>query len=211
MKNLTSILLMSFFLILTNYSIALKFKYQKISTDVKKESKKYEKEGWNNFPGSMPIGQQLNNTFNKQNELDEEGMQKWFFATGISVAQTIAAAEMQANELAKIDLVKQVESDIKSFTETNLANNQLSKDEAASITKTVNVVTNKVAQKLGRVIPLLRIYKETPNNYEVQVQVGYNIASAKKIMIEEVKKELGDDADKIKEKMSSFLYSEKKN
>ena len=211
MKNLTAILLICVFLILTNYSIAQKFKYQKISTDVKKESKKYEKEGCNNFPGSMPIGQQLNNTFNKQNELDEEGMQKWFFATGISVAQTIAAAEMQANELAKIDLVQQVESDIKSFAETNLANNQLSKDEAASITKTVNVVTNKVAQKLGRVIPLLRIYKETPNNFEVQVQVGYNIASAKKIMLEEVKKELGNDADKIKEKLGSFLYSEKQN
>ena len=178
MKNLTAILLICVFLILTNYSIAQKFKYQKISTDVKKESKKYEKEGWNNFPGSMPIGQQLNNTFNKQN---------------------------------KIDLVQQVESDIKSFAETNLANNQLSKDEAASITKTVNVVTNKVAQKLGRVIPLLRIYKETPNNFEVQVQVGYNIASAKKIMLEEVKKELGNDADKIKEKLGSFLYSEKQN
>ena len=211
MKNLTAILLMSVFLMLTNYSIAQKFKYPKISTDVKREAKKYEKEGWNNFPGNMPINQQLNNTFNKQNELDEQGIQKWFFATGFSVGQTLAAAEMQANELAKNDLVQQVQSDISSFTETNLANNQLSKDEAASITKTVNVVTNKVAQKLGRIIPLLRIYRETPNNYEVQVQVGYNIAIAKKIMLEEVKKELGNDAEKIKDKMSGFLYSDKKD
>jgi hypothetical protein len=209
MKTFSSYVLLISLIVCYNQSFAQKFKYPRLSGDVKKESKKYEKEGWNNFPGSMPIGQQLNNTFNKQNELDEDGMQKWFFASGVSVGQTLAAAEMQANELAKNDLVQQVESDIKSFTETNLANNQLSKDEAASITKTVSVVTNKVAQKLGRVIPLLRIYRETSNNYEVQVQVGYNIASAKKIMLEEVKKELGADAQIIKEKMNNFLFSDK--
>jgi hypothetical protein len=202
-------MLLTSLIVFSNESFAQKFKYPKISGDVKTESKKYEKEGWNNFPGSMPIGQQLNNTFNKQNELDEDGMQKWFFATGVSVGQTLAAAEMQANELAKNNLVQQVESDIKSFTETSLANNQLSKDEAASITKTVSVVTNKVAQKLGRVVPLLKIYRETSNNYEVQVQVGYNIATAKKIMLEEVKKELGADAEMIKEKMNDFLFSDK--
>jgi hypothetical protein len=207
MKTIYSYLLVIFLIVGYNQSYAQKFKYSRLSGDVKKESKKYEKEGWNNFPGSMPIGQQLNNTFNKQNELDEEGMQKWFFASGVSVGQTLAAAEMQANELAKNDLVQQVESDIKSFTETNLANNQLSKDEAASITKTVSIVTNKVAQKLGRVVPLLKIYRETANSYEVQVQVGYNISSAKKIMLEEVKKELGGDAEKIKDKMNNFLYS----
>ena len=48
-------------------------------------------------------------------------------------------------------------------------------------------------------------------SYEVQVQVGYNIAIAKKIMLEEVKKELGNDAEKIKDKMSGFLYSDKKD
>lgn len=205
MKNINFSFCIILLCLLQNTLQAQKYKFQKLSSDVKKESRKYEKERWNSFPGGLPINQQLNNTYNKQNELDDYGMQKWFFATGVSVGQTLASAEMQANELARNELVKQIQSDIKSFTESNLANNQLSKDEAASITKTVNVVTNTVAQKLGRVVTLLKIYRETANNYEVQVQIGYHISSAKKIIIEEIKKELGDNSNNIKLKIESFL------
>jgi len=205
MKNINFSFCIILLCLLQNTLQAQKYKFQKLSSDVKKESRKYEKERWNSFPGGLPINQQLNNTYNKQNELDDYGMQKWFFATGVSVGQTLASAEMQANELARNELVKQIQSDIKSFTESNLANNQLSKDEAASITKTVNVVTNTVAQKLGRVVTLLKIYRETANNYVVQVQIGYHISSAKKIIIEEIKKELGDNSNNIKLKIESFL------
>lgn len=210
MKALKLSLIFTILFFASESTFGQKYKFQKLSSDTKKEAKKYENEGWNNFPGSLPISQQLNNSYLKQNETDENGIQKWFFATGIAVAQTLAVAEMQATELAKNNLVQQVESDIKSFTETTLANNQISKDEAESITKTINTVTNKMSQKLGRVIPLLKIFRESSNTYEVQLQVGYNIASAQKIMLSEVKKELGDDADNIKSKMDSFLYNSNK-
>lgn len=210
MKALNLILLVSLLIFSSESMFGQKYKFQKLSSDIKKEAKKYENEGWNNFPGGLPISQQLNSSYIKQNETDENGVQKWFFATGIAVAQTLAVAEMQATELAKNNLVQQVESDIRSFTETTLANNQISKDEAESITKTINAVTNKMSQKLGRVIPLVKIYRESSNNFEVQLQVGYNIVSAQKIMLNEVKKELGEDSEKIKTKMEAFLYNSNK-
>lgn len=210
MKTFNLILILGLLIFTNELTFGQKYKFQKLSSDIKKEAKKYENEGWNNFPGNLPISQQLNSSYIKQNETDENGIQKWFFATGIAVAQTLAVAEMQATELAKNNLVQQVESDIRSFTETTLANNQISKDEAESITKTINAVTNKMSQKLGRVIPLVKIYRESSNNFEVQLQVGYNIASAQKIMLNEVKKELGEDAEKIKSKMDNFLYNSNK-
>jgi hypothetical protein len=211
MKIFFSILCTIIGLLITSDSVAQKFKYPKLSTDVKKESKKYENEGWNNFPGNPPIGQQLNESFTKQNELDEEGTQKWFFATGIAVAQSLAVAELQAKEIAKTNLVQQLASDMKSFSETSLANNQFSKGEANSINNTLTVVTNKVSRKLVQLVTLLKIYRETDSSFEVQVQVSYNIASAKKIILDEVKKELSINDGIIMEKMNNFLINNKEN
>ena len=57
-------------------TFAQKFKFQKITRDVKKESKKYDKEHWRPFAGAMPVSQQLNNTFNKENDVDDKGVRK---------------------------------------------------------------------------------------------------------------------------------------
>jgi hypothetical protein len=40
-----------------------KFKFVKVSKDVKKEAKRYTKEGWRPIAGRQPIEQQLNKSF----------------------------------------------------------------------------------------------------------------------------------------------------
>ena len=159
---------------ISSFSFAQKFKFEKITRDVRKEAKKYEKEGWKPFAGSMPISQQLNNTFNKENEMDEKNVPKWLFAEGESIGQTLAAADMQANELAKNSIVSLMSSNIRAVVETELSNNQISKEEAASWTKTVSAVTNKVAKKfnlntlflnyIGSFEPSLFIFKSKYGN-----------------------------------------------
>ena len=144
-------ILLILLVLISSLSFSQKFKFNKITRDVKKEAKKYEKDSWKPFAGAMPINQQLNNTFNKENEVDEKNVPKWVFAEGESIAQTLAAADMQANELAKNSLVSLMSSNIRAVVETELSNNQISKEEAASWTKTISAVTNRVAKKLGQV------------------------------------------------------------
>lgn len=101
------------------------------------------------FPGGMPIGQQLNNAYTKQTETTEEGFPKWIVANGVSTAQMQAAAEMQATELAKNNLVGLIETNMRSVVESDVSNNQLSSDDAVSITKTIQVSANKVSKNWG--------------------------------------------------------------
>ena len=68
------LILFLFCLTITSVSFGQKFKFSKISRDVKKEAKKYEKENWRSFAGSQPITMQLNGTFNKESEVDEKGV-----------------------------------------------------------------------------------------------------------------------------------------
>jgi hypothetical protein len=197
-----------FLFLLTSNVNAQKFKFVKITRDVNKEAKRYEKENWRPFAGSMPISQQLNNTFNKENDVDANGVPQWLFAEGVSKGQTIAATDMQATELAKNNLVSLMASNIRQVVETELSNNQISKEEAVSWTKTVSAVTNKVAKKLGQVFVPFKIYRENENNYEVMLRVAYNFSNARAIFLEEMRTELGEETKNLKLKNDKFLNPE---
>jgi len=185
-----------------------KFKFPKVSHDVKKEAKRYEKEGWKTLPGNTPLKQQLDNAFRKQAATTEEGFPQWIIANGSSVAQTQAAAEMQAIELAKNRLVGLLQTKMKAVIESDVSNNQLDAKEAASITKTIEVSANRVSKNLGRVAPLFKVYKPVGNNTEVQVLLGYSYEMAQNEIIQEMKFELQAETDDVRKRYEKFLNPE---
>ncbi len=188
-----------------------KFTFSKVSRDVKKEAKKFEKEGYKVFPGSMPISQQLNNSYTKQNEIDEQGFPKWIVASGSSVAETQAAAEYAALQLAQVNLATIVEANIRSAIEIDLSNNQINSEDATSITKVVSASVNKVVKKLGMVTPLLKIYRPINKNTEVQLMVGYNYELVKKQILSEMKAELQLETDNVRKKNEEWLNTDPLN
>ncbi|AMS25759.1 hypothetical protein AEM51_00775 [Bacteroidetes bacterium UKL13-3] len=187
---------------------AKKFKLVKVSRDTKREVKKLEKEGWNNLPGDMPIGQQLNNAWAKEAEVDDEGLPKWVVATGESVAEFQSTAEMQALELAKLNLVRLLESQMRSVVETEQANNRLDAKSAASISKTMEVATNKVSKKLSRVMPVVKMHREVKKSTQMQVKIAYNYALARKAILDEMKLELQNESEDMRAKYDKFLNPE---
>lgn len=185
-----------------------KFKFTKVSRDTKKEVKRLEKEGWQNLPGDMPISQQLNSAWAKEAEVDEEGLPKWVVATGESFAEFQSTAEMQALELAKLNLVRLLESQMKSVVETEQANNRLDSKSAASISKTMEVATNKVSKKLSRVMPIVKMQRTEKKGVQMQVKIAYNYELARKAILDEMKMELQNESEDMRAKYDSFLNPE---
>lgn len=180
-----------------------------IIKDVKKEAKKYTKEGYKVMPGNLPIEQQLNAAFIKQQEVDKEGLPVWIVANGSSTAQTQAVAENSAIEIAKINLVGLIETNMRSAIEADLGNNQIDNETAASITKTLSVSSNKVFKKLGLVKPLFNVYRAVGDkNTEVQVLIGYNYEYVKRQILEEMKLDLEKSSENVREKNDKFLNPE---
>ncbi len=189
----------------------VKFKFSKVSRDTKKEAKRLKKDGWQVFPGSTPLANQLNSAYAKQSATTEEGFPQWIIAHGSSVAQTQAAAEMQSIELAKNNLVGLIETNMKSVVESDVSNNQLDEKDAVSITKTIQVSANRVSKKLGMVQPLFKIYRSVKKNTEVQVMIGYNYALVRQQILDEMKVELQLETDDVRKRYEKFLNPENYN
>lgn len=179
---------------------------QKVSKDAKKEAKKLQKEGWTTAPGALPIEKQLDKAYLFQYEYDDDGYPKYIMAEGMSIGSNYDAAKIQALELAKQNIASQIQTEIATLIETTVSNNQGDENETVSLAKIVMANKNLISQSLGRVQPVVEVYRNTKkNNKEVLVRIAYNSdmasAAAKKIL----KKQLEEEGNKLHENLDEIL------
>jgi len=166
---------------------------EKAVKEARKEAKKLAKEGWTVNPGSLPLDKILENAWKKQYTTDEKGLPLYITADGNAVAETKTVAEMQAIEMGKLQLAGLIETNINSLISGNLANAQISTEDAASITEIVQSSKNLIAMELGYVDPFFKIYRDiNDNKVEVQVRLFYDRTQSMEIAKKVIRKELKD-------------------
>lgn len=166
--------------------------YQKSEKMAIKEAKKLEKQGWKTM--GLPIAKQLDETWMKMYDREPNGYPRYIWAQEMATANSFAAAQSQADNVAKLRIASQVSSSVAALTDVALANQEISAKEAASITKVVENAKVLVSQKLGRTFKTMEIYQEFSNgNYRVRTTMFYDmkaaIAIAREVMLEELQKE----------------------
>ena len=178
---------------------------------MKKEAKTLQKDGWTNIPGALPLKNQLAEAWYKQREKDEEtGYPKWLYAEGNAVAQTQSAAKIQAVEIAKLLLGGKLQTEIRAIVESSIANQQLSTEDAASITKVVAGAKNIISASLGRVIVVYEALKR--NNKRKTVEVQIRVFCNQEVVTEQakktIKKKLEEETNLVHEKLDKILELE---
>lgn len=179
---------------------------EKATKEARKEAKEFEKKGYSVAPGALPMEKQIERAWMRQYETDETGYPLYIVASGNSVANSQSAAKLQATEIAKLELAGSISTQVAALIETSIANEQLDRKDAESVTKTVAAAKNIIAQEIGRVIPLFEVYKEIGrNNIEANVRVAYNsqlaMESAKKV----IKKKLEEETELAHEKLEKLM------
>ena len=178
---------------------------QKVSKYARKDAKNFAKEGWIVSPGGLPLEKQLDKSYMMQYEYEESGLPKYIFGQATSVGSVYDAAKMQATNNAKIELAGYIESEITALTESTLGNSQISPDQAASINEAVQASKSLIANKLGRVIPVIECYgKINKNSVEVQVRIGYNTKLAMEAAKEVIKKKLEEKGKDLHEQLDKM-------
>ncbi len=216
MKRKLSFLLVLAFLVIAvpNLQAADKKSEKKVKKEMKrkahktarKEARKYKRSGWYIAPGALPMDKQVEKSWQRQYEQDEDGYPLYLVATGNSVAETQSAAKLQATELAKLELAGLVQTNIVALIENSVANNQLSRDDAASVTKTVAASKNIIAQEIGRVVTFFEIYREVGDrNIESSVRIGYNSKMAHDVAKKAIKEQLEDKTEELHKKLDKIL------
>ncbi|MEG0468172.1 MAG: hypothetical protein RR551_07825, partial [Mucinivorans sp.] len=87
-----------------------------------------------------------------------------------------------------------------------VANSQLTADEAATVTKSITASKNTISQSLGRVIPVVEVYRTLKNkNKEVLVRLAYNSEMAKNVVKKAVRKDLETKGEELHGKLDKLL------
>lgn len=171
----------------------------------RKEAKKLKKQGYYVAPGALPMEKQLEKAWQKQYLENKEGFPVFIVETGNSVAETQTAAKLQATETAKLSIAGIITTQIAAIVKINIANEQLSPEDAASVTKTVGASKNLIAQDLGRTIMLVEMYKKTGKTIEVNIRLAYNEETGKEIAKKVIRKQLEDQTDILQDTLDKLL------
>lgn len=186
--------------------VDVKKKDLKAIKQAKKESKKMKKEGWNVAPGALPLEKSLERSWSLLLDMDEKGRKKYIDADGNAVAESKSAADIQALELAKLNLAGQLETEIAALIEASVANQQLSREDAASVTKVVAGSKNMIKNTITQVDPVYKVYRDVgKKNVEVQLKIFYNRDEAYNNAKKVVRKKLEEETTIIHQKLDNLL------
>lgn len=177
----------------------------RVNRVTKKEAKRLKKEGWIVSPGALPLEKQLERSYLMEYEYTDDLYPKYIMANAQSIAEHYDAAKTAATSLAITNLAGQIQTEVTALIENTVANNQLSGDDAVSISETVMSSKNLISQSISRTMVVVECYRVLKNNNrEVMVRIAYNGDMAKqavkKIVREELEKKgqnLHDQLDKV--------------
>jgi len=183
-----------------------------------------KQEGWRTFPGDVPMDKMLEQSWMNQYEMrqnpDGTESNAYIWATGNGVAQTKSAAQMQAIELAKVELAGQLKTYVAALTTSNIANAQISGIDAVTEQSIVQSAKSITSATLTQIKPLVLLYRSTipkkelkknnrqqlaPGTVEVQVMLFYDLYQvdfqSRDAMKEELKDKLKDNEEELKKLM----------
>ncbi len=179
---------------------------EKATKAARKEAKELKKNGWLVAPGALPLDKQLDRSYLMQMEYDDYGYPKFIMGEAMSVGENYDAAKVQAQELAKLNLAGQIQSEVTALIENAVANKQLGADEAVSVTKTIEASKSLISQKLGRVIVVTEVYRTLKNkNKEVLLRVAYNAAMARAAAKQVLRDNLEGESKELQDKLDEIL------
>ncbi len=193
--------------------------------EARKEAKRLqEEEGWMVFPGDKPMDKMLEDSWMRQYEMrfnnDGSESPSYIWAVGNGVAKTKSAAEMQAMELAKVELAGQLKTSVAALTTSNIANAQLSNVDAETEMSIVQSAKNITSATLTGIKPVVKLYRTkipkkglkannkqqlTPGTTEVQVMLFYDLYEADFQVRDAIKEELKDKVKDNEEELKKLM------
>ena len=184
----------------------LKKKDLKAMKEARKQGKKMKKDGWDVAPGALPLEKSLERSWAMLLDYNEEGKKKYLDADGNAVAESKSAADLQALELAKLNLAGQIETQVAALIEASVANQQLTREEAASVTKVVAGSKNMIKNVINEVDPVYKVYREVGRkNVEVQLKIFYDRDNAMNGAKKVIRNKLEEETNIIHEKLDNIL------
>lgn len=180
---------------------------KKAIKDARKQAKQLAKDGFQTPVGKLPLDRQIEAAWQKQAEMDTDGNPWWYIASSRAIGGNQSAAALQATNAAKIDLAGQIQTKVSQLIEAQVANDDMGQEEAASLSNVVAASKSVISATLGRVIPLVEVFRTLPNkNVEVQVTLGYSQQAATQAAVKAIRQELAQKSEALAKELDKLGY-----
>jgi len=182
---------------------------QKASKAARKEAKAYKKEGWKVNAGTLPLENQLDIAYQIAYGVYDNG-NSYVTGEGKSIGESYDAARMQAMVIAREELAGMISSQATALIDNLRANKQLANEQAASITTTMSKGKQLYSQKLGRLLPVIQVYRElTDKRKEVLVRLAIKECDIQEIAKSAVRDELERNGIKLGNQLDGIMSTKK--
>lgn len=179
---------------------------EKASKDARKEAKRLQKEGWQAFPGGLPMDKQVDRVYMYLESYDDDMNPQYVDGSGTATGESYAAAQAQATELARIELASKIGSEATGIIDNMLGNKMLANDQAASVTTYLSENKTIFSQKLGRVQTPLQLRRELKNkNKEVTVRMIAKRADILEIAKQAIRDQLEKDGKQLSDELKAYF------
>lgn len=176
----------------------------------KNEAKKREKNGWTVFEGSLPMAEQMEENFTRQNMLDDDGEPLYYFGHGSYRTDDKNAAFKNACLAARQDIASQLETELVEAFSTDVRSEKVSSDESVTVSKAFAEGKAVVSSKLSGVRPIVRLYRRDKYQYEVEVDMYYSREKARQIARDAVREKLAHEETGLKDLVNDVLNAKLK-
>jgi len=160
-------------------------------------AKQLEKQGYSTFPGVLPLDKQIEKRLRMESEINDEGGKKYYWGSGVGVAEIFDVAYDIAIESAKVALAERLILEI-----ANRISFQLNIEDAMKI---YNEFNKQIALEIGTVQPIVQMNKMTGKNFEAIVCIAYEFDKAVEVFKKILQKSLDEETRISEEKLDSLI------
>lgn len=181
--------------------------YKRSPKMARKTASEWEKEGWKSM--NLPIEKQLEMTWERMAIMDPEGYPKYVTVTEQATGTNFSAAQMHAEDVAKVRIASNLCASVATLADVALANNETTEELTASISKAVENSKIIVSEKLGKVFTSASVYMKSGSTWTVRVIVLYDQRQAMKIAHDVILQELQNESEENRAQLESLIGIDK--
>jgi len=191
----------------TTYAEAQKIikKDKKAVKLARQESKKWEKEGYTNLPGKLPLENQFEKSLVMQQMVTEEGNPRYISATGTAIAGSEGVAQANALDNTRVTLAGQIQSEVTALISSNKANTGYTAQDVETIDEFVSSSKTLIQNEIGAINPVIEMMRKVADKFEYRFIVLYDINSAKSMAKNVIKKELKEKVSQNEAELNKLL------
>ncbi len=171
----------------------------------RKDSKRWEKEGYINLPGNLALDKQFERAMVMQLMVDEDGGTRYISANGSAIAGSEGVAQANAIDNTRVSLAGQLQAKVTALISNNKANSGFTATELETIDEFVSKAKTLIQNEIGPIDPVIEMMRRVDDKFEYRFVVLYDIYVARELTKKIIEKEMIQSISNNEDELNKLL------